>query len=170
MKRETPVPCDGCGRPFVVGSKAFGMHLKHCSNILLGKVPVRAKSSIGPAGEVETDDLGNPFHDRTPLESRCAAVSNRSSSFHQPFIFTDNEGNPWELSGDNEYPSGQYIEAESGDNIAAPTFGADFVALPTKIPLKINVTPDSGDYSFCISLMDLLQHHKTEGAAAGRQV
>ena len=112
------------------------MHLKHCSNILLGKVPVRAKSSIGPAGEVETDELGGPFRDRTPLESRCAVTSNRSSSFHQPFIFTDNEGHRWELSGDDEYPAGEYMEAEAEANINAPTFGTDFAALPTEIPFK----------------------------------
>ena len=84
----------------------------------------------------ETDDHGNPFHDRTHLEARCAAVSNGSSHCQQPFIFTDNEGNRWELSGDDKYPSGQYMEAEAGANIAAPTFGADFAALPTKIPFK----------------------------------
>ena len=97
---------------------------------------VRAKSSIGPAGEVETDNLGNPFHDRTPLESRCAVTSNRSSSFHQPFMFTDNEGHRWELSRDDEYPDGECMEAEAEANINAPTFGADFAALPTNIPLK----------------------------------
>ena len=136
MKRGTPIPCDGCGRPFVVGSNAFIQHLKYCTNILLGKAPGRKKSSIGPAGEVETYDLGNPFHDRMHLESRCAAASNGSSHFQQPFIFTDNDGNRWELSGDDEYPAGQYMEAEAGDNVAAPTFGADFASLPIKIPLK----------------------------------
>ena len=54
------------------------------------------------------------------------------------------------------------MEAEAGANIAAPTFGADFAALLTKIPFKKDVTPDSGDYLFSISLMDLLQHHKTD--------
>ena len=121
-----------------------------------------AKSSIGPAGEVETDNLGNPFHDRTHLESRCAAVSNGSSYSQEPYIFTDNEGTRWELSGDDEYPADQYVEAEAWANLGVPTFAADFAALPTKIPFKKDVTPDSGDYSFSISLMDLLQHHKTD--------
>ena len=162
MKLGNPIPCDGCGRPFVVGSNSFIQHLKHCTNVLLRKASGGAKSSIGPAGEVETDDLGNPFHDRTHLESRCAAACNGSSHCQEPFIFTDNEGNRWELSGDDEYPAGQYVEAEAGANLGVPTFGADFADLPTKIPFKKDVTPDSGDYSFSISLMDLLQHHKTD--------
>ena len=96
---KTTEPCEGCGRPFIIGSNAFGNHLGHCTNVLLAKNISNENAALGRNGDVEVDALGNVSSRRPHLESRTAETARGPTP--APFVFEDNDGERWELSPDD---------------------------------------------------------------------
>ena len=163
---KTTEPCEGCGRPFIIGSNAFGNHLGHCTNVLLAKKILNENAALGRKGDVEVDSLGNVSSRRPHLESRTSETATRPTQ--APFVFEDNGGERWELSPDDVATStptrlnDHTVNREEDQSFGTNEDAAPYQDTREKIPLKKDVTPDSGDYSFQISLMDLLQHHKSD--------
>ena len=143
---KTTETCEGCVRPFVIGSNVFANHLGRCTNVLLAKKISNENVALERKGDVKVDALGNLSSRRSHLELRTAETARGPTP--APFVFVDNDGERWELSPDDVATStttglnDHIVNCEEDQAFGTHEDVAPYQDTREKIPLQKDVTPD----------------------------